>query len=68
MQLSGREQTSCGRSSGKVIKTPYSSCTMTCTFTWYATGLSVHADSDLVKDCISQLFLKLWDRYHRLKK
>jgi len=29
-------------------------------------GLSVHADSDLVKDCISQLFLKLWDRYQRL--
>lgn len=29
-------------------------------------GLSVHADSDLVKDCISQLFLKLWDRHDRL--
>lgn len=31
-------------------------------------GLSVHADSDLVKDCISQLFLKLWDRHGRLSQ
>jgi RNA polymerase sigma-70 factor (ECF subfamily) len=31
-------------------------------------GLSVHADSDLVKDCISQLFLKLWDRHARLNE
>lgn len=31
-------------------------------------GLSVHPDSDLVKDCISQLFLKLWDRYNRLNE
>lgn len=31
-------------------------------------GLSVHGDSDLVKDCISQLFLKLWDRHHRLNE
>jgi RNA polymerase sigma factor (sigma-70 family) len=30
-------------------------------------GLSVHADSDLVKDCIGQLFLKLWDKHARLK-
>lgn len=29
-------------------------------------GLSVHAGSDLVKDCISQLFLKLWDRHEKL--
>lgn len=29
-------------------------------------GLSVHADSDLVKDSISQLFLKLWDRHTKL--
>jgi RNA polymerase sigma factor (sigma-70 family) len=31
-------------------------------------GLSVNADSDLVKDCISQLFLKLWDRHERLNE
>jgi RNA polymerase sigma-70 factor (ECF subfamily) len=31
-------------------------------------GLSVHADSDLVKDCISQLFLKLWDRHAKLNE
>jgi RNA polymerase sigma factor (sigma-70 family) len=31
-------------------------------------GLSVHSDSDLVKDCISQLFLKLWDRHKRLNE
>jgi RNA polymerase sigma factor (sigma-70 family) len=31
-------------------------------------GLSVHSDSDLVKDCISQLFLKLWDRHDRLNE
>ena len=31
-------------------------------------GLSVYADSDLVKDCISQLFLKLWDRHEKLKE
>jgi RNA polymerase sigma factor (sigma-70 family) len=29
-------------------------------------GLSVHADSDLVKDCIGQLFLKLWDKHASL--
>ena len=29
-------------------------------------GLSVYADSDLVKDCIGQLFLKLWDRHTTL--
>lgn len=29
-------------------------------------GLTVCSDSDLVKDCISQLFLKLWDRHQRL--
>jgi RNA polymerase sigma factor (sigma-70 family) len=26
-------------------------------------GISVHCDADLVKDCIGQLFLKLWDRH-----
>lgn len=31
-------------------------------------GLSVHSDSDLVKDCISQLFLKLWDRHDKLSE
>lgn len=31
-------------------------------------GLSVYGDSDLVKDCISQLFLKLWDKHHRLNE
>lgn len=31
-------------------------------------GLSVNADSDLVKDCISRLFLKLWDRHNRLNE
>lgn len=29
-------------------------------------GLSVHSDSDLVKDCIGQLFLKLWDKHASL--
>lgn len=29
-------------------------------------GLSVYADSDLVKDCIGQLFLKLWDNHATL--
>lgn len=29
-------------------------------------GMTVHSDSELVKDCINQLFLKLWDRRHRL--
>ncbi|WP_168208764.1 RNA polymerase sigma factor [Chitinophaga sp. XS-30] len=29
-------------------------------------GLSQYADSDLVKDCIGQLFLKLWDRHESL--
>jgi RNA polymerase sigma-70 factor (ECF subfamily) len=29
-------------------------------------GLSVYADSDLVKDCVGQLFLKLWDRHESL--
>lgn len=29
-------------------------------------GLSVYADSDLVKDCIGQLFLRLWDRHASL--
>lgn len=29
-------------------------------------GLSEYADSDLVKDCIGQLFLKLWDRHESL--
>jgi RNA polymerase sigma factor (sigma-70 family) len=29
-------------------------------------GLSVYADSDLVKDCIGQLFLKLWERHASL--
>lgn len=29
-------------------------------------GLSVHSDSELVKDCIGQLFLKLWDRHDKL--
>ncbi|PUZ24957.1 RNA polymerase [Chitinophaga parva] len=29
-------------------------------------GLSVHSDSDLVKDCVGQLFLKLWDRHQTL--
>lgn len=31
-------------------------------------GLTVHADSDLVKDCVSQLFLKLWDRHEGLNE
>jgi RNA polymerase sigma-70 factor (ECF subfamily) len=31
-------------------------------------GLSVYGDSDLVKDCISQLFLKLWDKHGKLKE
>ena len=31
-------------------------------------GLSVHCDHELVKDCISQLFLKLWDRHGRLNE
>lgn len=30
-------------------------------------GLTIKADSDLIKDCISQLFLKLWDKHERLK-
>lgn len=29
-------------------------------------GLSVYSDSDLVKDCIGQLFLKIWDKHERL--
>ncbi|WP_343307261.1 sigma-70 family RNA polymerase sigma factor [Chitinophaga niabensis] len=29
-------------------------------------GLSVYADSDLVKDCIGHLFLKLWDSHTTL--
>lgn len=31
-------------------------------------GLSVYADSELVKDCIGQLFLKLWDRHATLNE
>lgn len=31
-------------------------------------GLSVHQDSDLVKDCVSQLFLKLWDKHQGLNE
>jgi RNA polymerase sigma-70 factor (ECF subfamily) len=31
-------------------------------------GLSVHCDNDLVKDCISQLFLKLWDKHTTLNE
>lgn len=29
-------------------------------------GLTVHPDSDLVKDSIGELFLKLWDRHQKL--
>lgn len=29
-------------------------------------GVTVYSDSDLVKDCVSQLFLKLWDKHHTL--
>lgn len=31
-------------------------------------GLTIKPDSDLIKDCISQLFLKLWDKHERLKE
>jgi RNA polymerase sigma factor (sigma-70 family) len=29
-------------------------------------GLKLHADDELVKDCITQLFLKLWDKHESL--